>query len=563
MGERMELTREERLLNLIFQRIAESPQDVLIYRDALSCIREIGNEKKKIQVAPAHYLQRLIKQSGVMNDNFYDLNLKVLCYCAPDCLDDYIIYMESDRTYEKQFYLPRRKQLKPLIDAMEQLERRELEILGISMPPGTGKTGSAGFFMSWVGGRHPEKPNIIGSHSNSFLRGLYGELLRLDAADGEYKFNDVFPNTHIISTNALDMMIDLGRDARDAKRFTTYQLSSIGSGNAGKIRAGNVLYCDDLVSDLEEAMSRERMDKKFASYSVDYRQRKEGDCVELHIATRWSVHDVIGRLERMYEGNPKARFIVCPALNENDESNFDYPIPQGFTTKFYHEQREAMDDASFKALYMNQPIEREGQLYPENELRRYYDLPGAEYDEKGNLISFDPPDAILSICDTKGKGTDYCFAPVGFQYGQDHYIEYMLCDNSSPDVVDARLIDMHVKYNVQMSRFESNVEGARIADKVQKGIKERGGRTKITTKYTRANKETKIIVNSAWVKEHCLFKADPKDKEYRRALSFLCSWNMTGKNKVDDVPDGMAQYAEFAQGISAGRVEVMKSPFRL
>ena len=49
-----------------------------------------------------------------------------------------------------------------------------------------------------------------------------------------------------------------------------------------------------------------------------------------------------------------------PALNENDESNFDYGNHVGFTTAFYHEQREIMDDASWRALFMNQPIEREG-----------------------------------------------------------------------------------------------------------------------------------------------------------------------------------------------------------
>ena len=41
----------------------------------------------------------------------------------------------------------------------------------------------------------------------------------------------------------------------------------------------------------------------------------------MHIATRWSVHDVIGRLEQKYGDSEKAEFIVVPALNENDESN--------------------------------------------------------------------------------------------------------------------------------------------------------------------------------------------------------------------------------------------------
>lgn len=54
-----------------------------------------------------------------------------------------------------------------------------------------------------------------------------------------------------------------------------------------------------------------------------------------YIATRWSVHDVIGRLERMYEGDPKADFISVPALDENEQSNFDYPHGVGFDTQYF------------------------------------------------------------------------------------------------------------------------------------------------------------------------------------------------------------------------------------
>ncbi len=113
---------------------------------------------------------------------------------------------------------------------------------------------------------------------------------------------------------------------------------------------------------------------------------------------------------------------------------------------------------------MNQPIEREGQLYNEDELRRYFDLPVGQ------------PDTILSICDTKDKGKRLCFYACGFQYGQDFYIEFMLCDNSSPEIVEARLVTELIRYKVKMSRFESNSAGGKVAEKVQKKeVKERGG----------------------------------------------------------------------------------------
>lgn len=564
------MTQNEKLLKAIYRHMGNF--DSTVYKDAFSVIRNIGVENGKLEVQLAHELQSHMRQAmqeaqerglSKFRQALYELNRDILCYCAPDVTDDYILYMEIDRPFEKQFYLPRRKQLKPIADALDQLERRELEILGISLPPGTGKTTIAEFFLTRCGGKHPELPILVGSHSNSFLRGMYGEILRFLNPSGEYKFNDVFPNIHVINTNAQDMMIDLGTDPTESKRFMTFEFSSIGSGNAGKVRAANILYCDDLVDGLEAALSRERMDKLYQLYATDLRQRKIGSCVELHIATRWSVHDVVGQLERMNADNPKAKFITKPALDANEESNFDYPIPAGFTTKFYLEQREAMDDASWRALYQNEPIEREGQLYSEDELRRYFDLPGAQYDERGKRVSFDQPDAVISVCDTKDRGPDYCFAPFAYVYGQDYYIEDMLCDNSNPDVVEERLIQKHIANDVQTSQFESNAAGGKVAQKVQEEIKKRGGRTKITTKYTTQNKETKIIVNAPWVKEHCLFKDKSviDNKEYKTAMSFLCGYTMTGKNKHDDVPDGMAQLALFAQGFTA-KAEVLRSPFR-
>ena len=625
--------------------------------------------------------------------NMLDLYKKTLLFDAPHELDSFIQYMEWERDPSKKFYLPRRKRLKQVVDALQDLADKKIDLLGISLPPGTGKalandtpiltrngwkahgdlvvgdevvgldgnfkkviavhpkcqldvlveftngeriqchenhewmiynmrrtpnkpvtletkiiekeflsgceiylpdtlytksvaiksitrvepkegncitvegdgmylagrmmvpthnTTLALFFLTFLSGRNPEKPILTGSHSNAFLHGAYDECLRMLDPRGEYLFNDIFPKVHIVKTNAQDMMLDLGDNPHRGKRFATLEFSSVGSGNAGKVRAENLLYCDDLVSDIQQSMSRERMDTLWQQYTTDLRQRKIGDCRELHIATRWSVHDVIGRLEQNYEGNPRVRFIVIPALDENEQSNFDYGNHAGFTTQFYIEQREIMDDASWRALYMNQPIEREGQLYNEEELRRYFELPDSE------------PDAIISVCDTKDKGTDYCVMPIAYQYGQDFYIEEIICDNSAPEVVEARLVSALIKHRVQMSRFESNSAGGKIAEKVQREVKEKGGITKINTKYTTANKETKIIVNSPYVKEHFLFKDDSvlkTSKEYRRALQMLCGYTMSGKNKHDDVPDAFAMLSEYAQSFEQVKAKIFISPF--
>ena len=481
-------------------------------------------------------------------EKYRQLYKKTLLMAAPVDFDSYCQYLEWNREASKRFYLPRRKQLKPVAMALQELAEGKLDVLAISMPPGVGKTTLAIFFLTWLAGREPDKPMLTGSHSNSFLRGVYDECLRIMGKEGEYLWHDVFNNVDVERTNAADLAIDIGTP----KRFATLQFTSVGSGNAGKVRAEGLLYCDDLVSGIEQALSKERLDKLWEQYTTDLRQRKIGNCVELHIATRWSVHDVIGRIEQKYTDSGRAKFIVMPALDENDESNFDYINGVGFSTSFYHDMRDTMDDASWRALYMNQPIEREGLLYAEDELRRYFELPEGD------------PDGVISICDTKDRGKDYAFMPVAYIYGNDYYIADCVCDNGLPDVVEPRLINCLLQNKVQMSRFEHNNAGGRIAKDIQEAVKSKGGITKITTKFTTSNKETKIILNSAWIKEHCLFKDKSlykKKDDYGKMMEMLCSYTVAGKNKHDDVPDGMAMLAEFAQSFSRNKVEIFNRFF--
>jgi predicted phage terminase large subunit-like protein len=545
----------EMLLRKIFSKIQKDPDDMRAYRDLLNICRE--TMKTNISLA-VEYLEKLsdwieeiipkIKDIDKMREMF-SFHREVVFAGARESFHLCLLAAEWNREPDKKFYPPRRMVLREVVRELQKLEKGELDLLAVSMPPGSGKTTLAIFYLTWIAGRHPEEPTLTGSHSNSFVRGVYDECLRIFDQNGDYLWYEVFPETQVVNTNAKDCRIDLGK----RKRFETLQFTSIGTGNAGLYRAMHMLYCDDLVSGIEVALNKERLDKLWETYTTDLRQRKIGDhCGELHIATRWSCHDVIGRLEAMYGDNPRAKFIVIPAMDANDESNFDYAYGVGFNTQFYRQQRDIMDDASWRALYMNEPIERDGLLYQADELRRYFELPEGD------------PDAIIGVCDTKDKGTDYAVLPVAYIYGQNYYIDDCICDNGLPEIVDARLADILVRHKVNLCRFESNSAGGRVAEKVQQMVKDRGGITHITTKYTTANKETKIIISSSWIKEHCLFKDETmykRNSEYGKFITMLCSYTMAGKNKNDDVPDAMAMLSEYAQTFGANQVTVFQRPW--
>lgn len=486
--------------------------------------------------------QRLLLQNRDVR--FEDLYWQAVKFEAPHLFDSYLLYLERKRLEQDRFYSPKRKQLNKhgLIQSLQDLEDDKLDILSISMPPGTQKTTLEKFFASWIIGRHPDDFSLFFSHSGDITRMFYDGVMDITTNSDEYCWQEIFPDVKFHSTNAKRETINFNK----YKPFSNIQCTSVGSKNAGKVRANRYLYCDDLIGGIEEALNKNILDKLWRIYGTDAKQRKMDGCKEIHIATRWSVHDVIGRLIDIYEGNDKARFIAIPDIDPvTGESNFDYKY-NGFSVEFFHDQELTMDEISYKCLYKNEPIEREGLLYTDEELRRFITLPLGE------------PDAILGICDTKNTGTDSMFLPCLLKYGNDYYLTACICDdNTDYGVQYERTSDLIVDNKMQQCQFESNNGGDRVALEVSKLVEAKGGVCNITSKYTESNKETKIIVNADWVKKHVLFKArtEYKPKEdYGKMMGFLLSYSVRGKNPHDDVPDGLASFALFVQNLIGATV---------
>lgn len=526
--------------------------DLSDYDNLLSLLgmaNEVLSEDKELSKKLANKVRflalRLCSTGDIKYYNLYNQALLFLAQKHKD-FDSYLLYVEKDRDPEDRYYQPRRNKIYWLVQKMQRLIDDELDILSISMPPGTGKTTLGEFFISFVMGHYPNTPNLMSSHSGFMTRMFYDAVLNIITSN-EYCWSDAFPDVIFEGNNAKEETINLGR----WQPFKTLTCRPIRGSLTGVTRCEGFLYVDDLVSGIEEALSIDRLDKLYGEYTTDLKSRKKKKAKEIHIATRWSVHDVIGRLERMYEGNPRAEFIAVPDIDpKTGKSNFDYDYDVGFDEKYFHDMEMSMDDVSYRCLYKSDPIEREGILYHPTELQRYLGgLPDRE------------PDSILAICDTKDTGTDYNFLGVFYQYGDRYYLEDLVFKNIDPGTLDELNSDMLVKHHVQQAQFESNKEGSRTANEVERLVREKGGRCHITKKYTTQNKETKIIVNSSWVKEHVIFKDiteyDPKS-DYGVMMSFLCSYTQLGKNKHDDAPDALAMFAQFVDALLGGEGQVMK-----
>lgn len=473
-------------------------------------------------------------------------------------VDSYFQYIEKKREPKDRFYMPRRKQLIKigLVDALQGMIDDKYDILCVSLVPGAGKSTIEKFFHSAVAGWFPKDYSLFYSHSGDITRMYYDGVYDIVTNDDDYAWHDIFPNLSVTSTNAKMEQFNIGK----YKPFPSVQCTSVGSKNAGKVRASKFLLVDDMIGGIEEALNPTILDKLWDKYAVDARQRKTQDtdgkpCKEIHIATRWSVHDVIGRIQNMYVGNPRVKTISVPDVDPvTGESNFDYEYG-GFTKEFFADQQLLMDEISYRCLYKQEPIEREGLLFPDDKIRRYFNPPHGE------------PEIITAQCDTKGKGTDYFVMPILQKYGEDYYCVDCVCDNTADyEMQYENASNTLVNNQVQECEFERNAGGDRVAMEVNKRVENKGWICNITDVPTETNKEARIFQCSNWILQHIIFKDQSlykPNEPYGVMVSLLKRYSVTGKKQLDDVPDVFSNFAlRMTQGSRIAKVEAVHNPFR-
>jgi hypothetical protein len=488
-------------------------------------------------------------------DKYYSV---LLAEAQNKIVDSGFMYLEKKREPKERFYMPRRKQFLKigLTQALQGMIDDKYDILCVSLIPGAGKTTVEKMFNALVAGWYPKDFSLFYSHSGDITRMYFDGVYDIVTNSDEYTWSEIFPNLHVTSTNAKLEQFNIGK----YKPFPSVQCTSVGSKNSGKVRSSKYLLVDDLIGGVEEALNPTTLDKLWNKYAVDARQRKIQDtdghnCKEIHIATRWSVRDVIGRIQNMYAGNPRVKVIAVPDIDpETGESNFDYEF-SGFTKEFFEDQQLLMDDISYRCLYKQEPIEREGLLFPDDKIRRYLNLPHGE------------PEIITAQCDTKGKGTDYFVMPILQKYGEDYYCVDCVCDNTADyEMQYENAANVIVNNKVQECEFERNAGGDRVAMEVNKRVLSKGWVCNITDMPTETNKEARIFQCSNWILQHVIFK-DPQlyspKEPYGVMVGLLKQYSVSGKKQLDDVPDVFSNFAlRITQSNKTAKIEAAINPFR-
>ena len=479
---------------------------------------------------------------------------------AYDRFDDFMLAVEWNRPAEEQFWLPRREKLMPIAQKLQDLEDDKLDELFLSQPPRTGKTTLMVMFLLWIMFRNSERSNLYCTYTASVADTFFNRLLEVLEDPFTYRWKELFPDSKVASTNRAEDTLNLDRK----KGYPSFTARSLYANLNGGCDCNGYEIADDLHSGIEEALSKDRLNTAWARVTNNYLPRAKEGAKRLWIGTRWSMADCIARRLDILENDPKSAHIRyevfnMPALDENDESNFDYKYGVGFSTQMYQQIRSSFergdDLASWLAQYQGTPIERTGMLFTPDDFRYY----------NGVLPQDIDPDRIFMAVDPAWGGGDYVAAPIVYQYGEDMYIEDVVFNKGDKRSSQPEIVDKAIKYGVQAIY----VEGTRVTADYGHGLddllRDRGYRLNLQTSskhFTGGGKFERICDKAPEIKEFMVFRENGhRSKEYQAFMENVFSFKFSKSTKQhDDAPDSLAMAISFTRNGEA-KAQIMKRFF--
>lgn len=284
-------------------------------------------------------------------------------------------------------------------------------------------------------------------------------------------YGKIFPKIRELYRSGETLSLDYTDEPNRKKPHSEYTLYCVGFDGSitGRTRAHNILACDDLVKDIEEASNKDIMDKKWIEFTGTTKKRMQRDCKLLLNGTVFSINDPLSRTIAYYEEHAPDRLmrIRIPGLNENGESNFNYKYGFAITTEMFNEDKDLMDAVSFSCLIQQEPIEREGILFDEKEFRKF------------NLQSYERTNGYIrtvAFCDVAWGGDDWLSMPIVDEYenGDCFLIDWYFINKKDKTITQPEVANKIIHHEISRICFESNNGGDEYKDDVKAKVEETG-----------------------------------------------------------------------------------------
>lgn len=258
--------------------------------------------------------------------------------------------------------------LEQLDAALEAIDCGDLKRLIVVMPPRHGKSEKISIrFPCWYLGRHPKDYITQAGYAESIALTHSRKSRDLFVSQ---EMAVLFPGVHYRPERRAQEMIIPERQA--AHEWGTVQGGSyyavgIGGGLTG--RGFNVGIIDDPVKDSEEAESVTYRDRAWSWYTKVFYTRQAPGAAIIIVMTRWHEDDLVGRLLRLSQKDPKAdqwKVLHFPAIKDGVAL-----WPERYSIEDLERIRAGQADnpdepgqgsRAFESLYQGNPIIATGQI---------------------------------------------------------------------------------------------------------------------------------------------------------------------------------------------------------
>lgn len=475
--------------------------------------------------------------------------------------ESFMLYMEKNRPVEERFYQNRINPLREVAFLIQDLYDDKLDEGMVFCPGRIGKTQIVKMGNLWFGSNRPERANLYSAYSDKITGGFYDGTKEM-ITDPTYTYNEIYPDNKIDGlTDGKDLTIDINRK----KTYPTFTMRSIYGTLNGACDCDGLGIYDDLFSGIDEALSENRQTTVWGKFDNNFMPRiKPGKAKLIGIGTRWAPKDVQGRRLDLLLNDPeyagiRHREIIIPALNENGESNFDYPYNLGFTTLDYKRRMSSFENnddmASWLAQYQQEPIERKGQIFNIDNMDFY----------NPNEIEGIRPDRIFAANDPAYGGGDFVSMPICYEINGDHYITDAVYNDGDKEVtipeVTSRMEDHLDKFKNKTAEvhFEETKSTYGYRMECEKIWNADGYPINVT--HDPADNQTakmdRIKNHAPEIRKLKFINPKFQKKEYKKYFQNVISCTYEGKMKHDDGIDSTAQLCDMIYSPKKARKTVI------
>lgn len=472
---------------------------------------------------------------------------------AKERFESFMLYLEKRRPVEERFYQPRIIPLRRVANGIQDLVDDKLDELFVNCPSRVGKTQIVKLGFVWYGSKFPEKSNLYTAYSDKITGGFYDGILEI-MTDPTYTYADIFPENveKKLITDGKDTTIDLIRK----KTYPTFTMRSIYGTLNGACDCSGMGVSDDLFSGIEEALSLDRQITVWGKFDNNFMKRLKRKAKLINMGTRWAPLDVQGRRRNLLENKPEYKnrrwnAIVIPALNENEESNFDYPYNLGYSTEDYLMIRSSFEEnddmASWYAQDQQEPIDRHGALFTTDNMKYFnptQDLPDRV------------PDRIFAAVDPAYGGGDFVAMPICYQFSTDYFVVDVVYNNGDKETTVPEVtqrIAFHLEKfapktaEVHFEETKTTMEYRTLCQEEWKNLN-----APVNATYDAApnniSKVDRIKNHAPDIRKLYFIDRDHRTKEYNQYFQNILTFKTEGKNKHDDGIDATAQLCDMIYG---------------